>query len=185
MNATKQQKDHFSRATRRLRMSARRSHQMDSLLAELGMTYTEIDDALVLDIGVVSAQFYPARRDSAEMEAIKRLMIAILVDAVRCYRMGQRQVLTGVEALEASAWIFGTYAEFPFSFINVCTELGVCPDRIRQQLRESDKQAVVGGWPKMLRRPPIRTLGISGEHGRSRCLSSWERADKQLSQSGS
>jgi hypothetical protein len=164
---------------------------MNSLLAELGMTDTEIDDALVLDIGVVPAQFYPARRNSAELEAIKRLMIAILVDAVRCYRMGQRQVVKRVEALEASSWIFGTYDEFPFSFINVCTELGVCPDRIRQQLRESDKQAVVGGRPKMLRRPPIRTLGISGEHGRTRCSSPWDRklvkrgGSSQLSQSGS
>jgi hypothetical protein len=164
---------------------------MDSLLAGLEVTDTEIDDALLLDIGVVPAQFYPARRASAEMEPIKKLMTAILVDAVRCYRTGQRQVVKGAEAFEASAWIFGTDAEFPFSFINVCTELGVCPDRIRQQLRESDKQAVVGGWPKMLRRPPIRRLGISGEHGRSCSSSSWDRKlvkrgeSRQLSQSGS
>ena len=35
---------------------------------------------------VMPAQFYPARRGSASVEPIKRLMAGILVDAVRCFQ---------------------------------------------------------------------------------------------------
>ena len=141
---------------------------MEDLMREPDANEPWLDSALFHDMGIVPAQFYPVRRDAGEMEPIRKLMTAILVDALQCYRPDQRQTVKGVEALEACAWIFGSYAEFPFSFTNVCAELGVSPDRIRQQLRESDKQALVGGRPKMLRRPPIRTLKIRAEHGRSR-----------------
>jgi len=73
----------------------------------------------------------------------------------------------GTEALEASVWIFGSYAEFPFSFTNVCTELGLSPDHIRKQLRDSDTQASEGGRPKTIRRPAIRTLKVKREARRS------------------
>jgi hypothetical protein len=55
-------------------------------------------------------------------------MTAILVDAVQCYRTGKRQIMKGTGALEANIWIFGSYAEFAFSFTNLCTELGLSPD---------------------------------------------------------
>jgi len=131
---------------------------METLLSRLDDP--AIEGGLFHDIGIVPAQFYPGRRDAARTEPVMRLMTAILVDAVQCYRAGRRQVVKGTEALEASVWIFGSYAEFPFSFTNVCTELGRSPDRIRQQLRDEDEQALAAGRPKMIRRPPIRTLKV-------------------------
>ena len=140
---------------------------MDNLLARLEFTNTAIEAGLFHDSGILP-QFYPGHRDVAATEPIKKLMTAILVDAVQCYRAGQRQTVKGTEALEASVWIFGSYTEFPFSFTNVCTELGLSPDHRRLQLRDGDKQASAGGRPKMIRRPSIRTLKVLGERRRSR-----------------
>ena len=148
---------------------------MDTLLARLDDF--AIEGGLFHDIGIVPGQFYPDRRNAAQTEPIRKLMTAILVDAVQCYRTGQREIVKGTEALEASLWIFGSYTEFPFSFTNVCTELGVSPDHIRKQLRDSDTQASEGGRPKMIRRPAIRTLKVKGEARRLRRSSKLRSAE--------
>jgi hypothetical protein len=59
---------------------------MDNLLARLKFTNTAIEASLFHDTGLLSAQFYPGRRDVAPTEPIKKVMTAILVDAVQCYR---------------------------------------------------------------------------------------------------
>ena len=148
---------------------------METLLARLDDP--AIERGLFHDIGIVPAQFYPGRRDAAQTEPIRKLMTAILVDAVQCYRAGRRQTVKGTEALEAGVWIFGSYAEFPFSFTNICTELGLSPDHIRKQLRDSDKEASEGGRPKMIRRPAIRTLKVKGVARRSRRSSKLRSAE--------
>ena len=130
-----------------------------------------IERGLFHDIGISRVQFYPARRDAGEMESIKKLMTAVLVDALQCYQTGRRQAVKRVKALEACAWIFGNYADFPFSFTNVCAELGLSPDHIKKQLRDSDPRASEGGRPKMIRRPAIRTLKAKGEACPSQRLS--------------
>ena len=138
---------------------------METLLVRLDDP--SIEGGLFHDLGIVPAQFYPGRRDAAQTEPLRKLMTAILVDAVHCYRMGQRQIVKGTEALEAKIWIFGSYADFPFSFTNVCAELGVSPDLIRKQLRASETGASAGGRPRMIRRPAIRTLKVKGAARRS------------------
>ena len=140
---------------------------MDNLLARLEFTNTAIEAGLFHDTGILPAQFYPRRHDLAATEPIKKLMTAILLDAVQCYLAGQRQAVKGTEALEASVWIFGSDTEFPFSFTNVCTELGLSPDRIRRQLREGNKQASAGGRPRMIRHPSTRTFKVQAERRRS------------------
>ena len=146
---------------------------METLLARFDDP--AIERGLFHDIGIVPAQFYPARRDAGEMESIKKLMTAVLVDALQCYQTGRRQAVKRVKALEACAWIFGNYADFPFSFTNVCTDLGLSPDHIRKQVRDSDTQAAEGGRPEMIRRAAIRTLKVKGEARRSRRSSKEER----------
>ena len=150
---------------------------MDNLLARLEFSDTAIETGLFSDSGILPAQFYAGHRDAAQTEPMRKLMTAILVDAVQCYRTGQRQIVKGTEALEANFWIFGSYYEFPFSFTNVCIELGLSPDRIRKQLRDSDRQASEGRRPKMIRRPAIWTLKVNGETRRSRSSSKLRSAE--------
>src|SRR5262249_40004146 len=49
-----------------------------------------------------------------------------------------------VEATSRCVWIFDSYTGFPFSFTNVCTELGLSPDHIRKQFARQ-RYATVGG----------------------------------------
>ena len=108
--------------------------EMEDLMREPDTIEPGLDSALFQDSGIVPAQFYPHRRGAAETEPLRRLMIAMLVDAVRCFQAGERQRVKRKEVWDAGTWIFGRYADFPFSFVNVCAELGVSPRRIRQQL---------------------------------------------------
>jgi len=78
---------------------------------------------------LMPAQFYPARRGSAEIEPIMRLMGGILADAVRCFQRNfdatspsRRQ-----EFREARSWIFNRKADGPFSFAEVCETLDIDP----------------------------------------------------------
>jgi hypothetical protein len=98
-------------------------------------------------------QFHQARRGAGEGEAIWRLMTAILVDAVHCYQAGPRPGCKDQEALEARSWIFADYPEFPFSFGNICAELGISPDRLRERLLLDEERIASGSRPRLVRRP--------------------------------
>jgi hypothetical protein len=52
-------------------------------------------------------QFYQRGDGGKEDAAIRRLMTAILVDAVHCYEVGARCGWKNAEASEARFWIFG------------------------------------------------------------------------------
>jgi hypothetical protein len=107
---------------------------MGNLMREPDAFEPERDHALYEDCLIVPAQFYPHRRGAVETQPLKRLMTAMLVDAVQCFQSREGQTIKTKEISEARTWIFGQYADFPFSFKNACTELGVSPDRIRRQL---------------------------------------------------
>ena len=83
------------------------------------------------------AQFYDGRRqENDEFTPIKRLMMAILEDALRCFQnnagatSGRRKRLF----LEAEEWLCGTGGEGPFSFNMVCEALGIEPEFLRNEL---------------------------------------------------
>src|SRR5215470_4747533 len=82
-------------------------------------------------------------------------MTAILVEAVRCYDAGPRCGWKDAEASEARFWIFGQYPDFPFSFSNVCRELDISRDRIKERLLLDEERIVAGGRSGFLRRPAI------------------------------
>lgn len=131
--------------------------------------------------GILPVQFYQGRRDAGEEGPTRRLMTAILVDAVHCYQAGAGRGWKDPDAAEARSWIFGVYPEFPFSFANVCAELGISPDRIRERLLLDDERVAAGGRPPFLRRPAIRTLKVRSGRGTShRRTSRSERRGKVM-----
>ena len=77
-------------------------------------------------------------RDEPETHAIKRLMYALLSDALRCFqsyanasdREGRRIFA------EAEAWISARNAEGPCTFETICETLRIAPSRLRQSLYE-------------------------------------------------
>jgi hypothetical protein len=61
-----------------------------------------------------SLQFFEGRSKNQALEPIKRLMLAVLTDAVRCYQVGaDAQKISCRRAFrEAEEWLFRTNAEW-------------------------------------------------------------------------
>jgi hypothetical protein len=109
--------------------------------------------------GVMPVQFYGPRREGEQVEGVKRLMCAILEDALRRFErnLGARAVVRYREFREVENWLFGdTESEGPFSFENVCDALSVDPSRLRRVISERRANILAGGTPTPLsKRTPV------------------------------
>lgn len=85
---------------------------------------------------LVSAQYFQNLRRRTILEPEKRLMLAILEDAVNCFHDnflahgGRRKRLFE----EAERWIFERDTDWIFSFANICEVLGLNPQYVRHGL---------------------------------------------------
>jgi hypothetical protein len=98
------------------------------------------------------SQFYGAGGLSRKLEGEKRLMIAILKDAVEClekYR-GARTSAGRSHYENAIEWVKDTDTEWLFSFTNICDLLGFDPDYMREVLMKREKKYVKPVRPSML-----------------------------------
>lgn len=79
-------------------------------------------------------QYYDGvRADDASARPVKRLMLAVLEDAMRCYQTyanshngNQRRLF-----VDAEAWLMDRRADGPFAFETVCETLGIEPSSTR------------------------------------------------------
>ncbi|MBI4527072.1 MAG: hypothetical protein HY695_25020 [Deltaproteobacteria bacterium] len=114
-------------------------------LAKESSEYTVDNTALTLDEKLVSlfqpdtlvsAQYFQNLRRRTILEPEKRVMLAVLEDAVHCF---QDNLLAGTVKKkrlfqEAKEWIFETSGDWIFSFVNICEALGLNPQYVRQGL---------------------------------------------------
>jgi hypothetical protein len=107
-------------------------------------------------------QFYDSRRDDSTIRPVKKLMMAILEDALRCFqnhadaKAGPRKRLFQ----EAEQWLCGDGGEGPFSFETVCETLGIEPGFLRNGLKEWRSQQLSGMASRRLaRRSPVVRAG--------------------------
>jgi hypothetical protein len=86
---------------------------------------------------LVSAQHFQNFRRKTYFEPEKRLMLAVLEDAVDCFQVyGTARSGRGKKLFnEAEAWIMMKRDDWIFSFVNVCQMLGFNPEYVRQGLR--------------------------------------------------
>jgi hypothetical protein len=90
------------------------------------------------------AQFYGTGGLSRQLEGEKRLMIAILKDAVEClnkYR-GVRSSLGRSQYQNALEWVQDKGTDWLFSFTNICDLLGFDPDYLREVLLKRENQHI-------------------------------------------
>lgn len=107
---------------------------------------------------VLPAQYFDSLRRRTEFDGERRLMLAILEDAVDCYRKHvaardhrARQLFT-----EAESWIESEDSSWLFSFQNICDVLGFESDYLRNGLRNLKTAA---------RAPrPSRVVQIHADH---------------------
>ena len=107
-------------------------------------------------------QFYDSRRDDSTIRPVKKLMMAILEDALRCFQNnadakgGPRKRLFS----EAEQWLIGEGGEGPFSFETVCETLGIEPQFLRRGLRDWRTQQLAGvSTRRLARRSPVVRSG--------------------------
>ena len=85
---------------------------------------------------LIPAQYFETLRSKTGMEPEKRLMLAVLEDAVRCF---QDNVLEQGETkktffAEVEEWFLNEGDEWAFSFENICDALGLNPRYVRRGL---------------------------------------------------
>jgi hypothetical protein len=107
-------------------------------------------------------QYYDrVHRDDHETQAVKRLMSAVLSDAVRCFQAyaAARNRTARLRFAEAEAWILDHKAEGPFAFVTICESLGIEPNRMREGIRQFGSLHADGTKPSRLgwRSPANRT----------------------------
>ena len=100
-----------------------------------------MQDALINSIfqpdSLAAAQFDDTMQRSVPLEPEKKLMLAVLEDAVMCFQDNlltrdkkKRQLFN-----EAELWIFEERSDRLFAFANVCQELNLDPHYVRNGLR--------------------------------------------------
>ena len=103
------------------------------------------------------SQFYGAGGLSRHLEGEKRLMIAILKDAVEClnkYR-GARSSAALSQYQNALEWVEDKDMDWLFSFNNICDHLGFDPDYFRQVLLKKEGKHATSGRGKIYSFPLV------------------------------
>src|SRR5690349_10694130 len=87
----------------------------------------------------------------------KRLLLAVLTDAVRCYQVGwDAQRTSRIRAFRrAEEWLFSATGYGPFSFENVCHTLDITPEYLRNMLRKRPIGRVGGVRGPAVRRSTV------------------------------
>jgi hypothetical protein len=85
---------------------------------------------------LLPVQLYGTRRGGAAVQSLKRLMMAILADAIHCYQRNVDAVTLPKrrEFREARDWLFNQRDNGPFSFDTVCYVLATDPGLLRKRL---------------------------------------------------
>jgi hypothetical protein len=73
----------------------------------------------------------------------RALMVAVLLDALSIFYKTEaaRDHRKRLEFHEVNIWIYGRYADNPFSFDNVCGAIGIDPEALRDSLRRGRRMA--------------------------------------------
>lgn len=97
------------------------------------------------DLDVLAAHQYREQwQGSGCLQSEKRLMLAVLLDAIECFQ--KYALLPGPHAKRlfenAQDWIFQNNRDWPFSFINVCEAMEIDPGYLRKGLSEWKRRTI-------------------------------------------
>ena len=85
---------------------------------------------------LLASQFFGALKHRTRLDGERRLMIAVLADAVHCFQQHSRSTDPKRRQLflDAEQWITTTDRARLFSFENLCEALDLDPDHVREGL---------------------------------------------------
>ncbi len=103
---------------------------------ETGLSVEEKVASLFQPDTLLPAQYFETYRRKAPLEPERRLMLAVLEDAVACYQkyLSARDTKGKATFKEAEEWVLEEDSEWLFSFENICEVLGINPQYVREGL---------------------------------------------------
>jgi hypothetical protein len=110
---------------------------------------------------LLPAQFYAAFRGGSAVRGEKRLMLAVLQDALDCYQKyafakdGHGRQLFA----DADEWVGSEDRDWYFSFENICEILEINPAYLRRGVQEWRKQVALLGRSQQTRATPTNPTG--------------------------
>ena len=95
---------------------------------------------------ILAQQFHGARRGSSNVEPLRRLMAAMMIEAIRSFQKNWQATTRAArqEFAEVRSWIFSDNEDGPFCFRAACDALQLHPDALRKLLVQWRKKKVVG-----------------------------------------
>ena len=106
----------------------------------------QFDNELSQADSLLPVQFHNGRAETATAEPLRRLMVAVLLDAIRCFqtKSKSRQPARRQEFAEVRSWIFSDDDNGCFSFRAVCDAVEIEPTAIRRRLAEWEQMSRAG-----------------------------------------
>ena len=112
----------------------------------------DIIDKLIVSDVITRSQYYDSRKGQDDDAPLRRLMLAVLRDALACLSSGASGSASNSrkEAREAAEWIGNKTDESLFSFNCVCETLSIHPDALRESLEHW-----LASGSRLTRRSPV------------------------------
>ena len=116
---------------------------------EKGLGVEEKVGSLFQPDTLIPDQFFDTLRRKTLLEPEKRLLLAVLEDAVACFQkyVHARDARGKTMFREAEEWVLEKNSDWLFSFESICEILGLNPDYVRQGLMRW-KEAKLEGRPR-------------------------------------
>jgi hypothetical protein len=112
-----------------------REHEAEAKVMDLNIFGTPDDlNSIFEGIGILPAQYGAMCRRKLPSQGERKLLFAVLEDAIRCYlkhRDSDAALQQDPDFVEASEWLGSDEEVGPFSFVRVCDALGINADRLR------------------------------------------------------
>ncbi|MCS6925111.1 MAG: hypothetical protein NZ578_04325 [Candidatus Binatia bacterium] len=113
---------------------------------------------------LLPTQFFAAWGQKAPAQGERRLMVAILADALECFQKHFRATDSRGRQLwaEAERWLLSDDTTWLFSFVNICHTLGIHPLFLRRGLAQWKAQQLApdaSALPQPRTKPSVRSAG--------------------------
>jgi hypothetical protein len=136
-------------------------------------SYRDYDSSPFDSGAILPVQYFGAlKKQDDRIIPYKRLLMAVLEDAVRCFQanVGAANSTRRRLFLETDQWIQNDAADGPFAYVSVCETLGIDPAYLRRALMDWKVRRLAGTVrrPLVRRSPVVITHRVSSPRVRNR-----------------
>jgi hypothetical protein len=135
----------------------------DSVARAASSSYRDYDSSPFSGGAILPVQYYESlKKEDPRIIPYKRLLMAVLEDAVRCFQANVGAASGKGRRLfnETELWMRSETADGPFSYVNVCETLGIDPAYLRRALMDWKARRLAG----QIRRPLVRRSPVMITH---------------------